>query len=203
MQLHAEQTVQLIDAEGRRVGQIVAIDKQHLRLSREFALQQARERQEKEAIDELEALGTLPWGDKVYLENFATLQQWVDHFGGMLYGETSNRPLFRNILVAPEYSLGDLIKFARGVRFSVQTLFLLEVRSLDLRRHGPRFDVPVYFFEGRHDWVAPSVMAEQYFETIEAPCKKLVWFEKSAHAPPFEEPERFVEALVEHLLRTG
>jgi pimeloyl-ACP methyl ester carboxylesterase len=62
------------------------------------------------------------------------------------------------------------------------------------------FDVPIVFFLGRYDWHVPSVLAEQYFETIEAPCKRIVWFEQSAHNPPFEEPERFNRAMIEQAL---
>jgi hypothetical protein len=36
---------------------------------------------------------------------------------------------------------------------------------------------------GRHDWHAPAVPAARYFDTIEAPSKRLVWFEQSPAAP--------------------
>jgi pimeloyl-ACP methyl ester carboxylesterase len=32
---------------------------------------------------------------------------------------------------------------------------------------------------------------------LTAPSKKLVWFEKSAHEPPVEEPAKFNAAMVE------
>ena len=32
---------------------------------------------------------------------------------------------------------------------------------------------------------------EKYFNSLNAPLKELIWFENSAHAPPFEEPEKF------------
>jgi pimeloyl-ACP methyl ester carboxylesterase len=50
---------------------------------------------------------------------------------------------------------------------------------------------------GRHDWQVPSIVAVRYFERIRAPHKVLVWFESSAHNPPFEEPERFNRAVVD------
>jgi hypothetical protein len=62
------------------------------------------------------------------------------------------------------------------------------------------FDVPMFFLLGRYDWHVPAVLAEQYFEMIEAPCKRLVWFEQSAHNPPFEEPEKFNQVLIEEVL---
>jgi proline iminopeptidase len=58
---------------------------------------------------------------------------------------------------------------------------------------------------GRHDWQVPAVLAARYFDRIHAPTKRLVWFEQSAHNPPFEEPDRFNQAVVEALsfLRLG
>jgi pimeloyl-ACP methyl ester carboxylesterase len=41
----------------------------------------------------------------------------------------------------------------------------------------------------------PSVLASRYFDRIRAPYKRLVWFEQSAHNPPFEEPEVFNRTL--------
>jgi len=56
------------------------------------------------------------------------------------------------------------------------------------------------FLLGRYDRQVPSVLAEQYFNTIDAPCKQLIWFEQSAHNPPYEEPGRFVQVLVDDVL---
>jgi proline iminopeptidase len=45
-----------------------------------------------------------------------------------------------------------------------------------------------------------AVSAAAYFETIDAPAKRLIWFEHSAHNPPFAEPDAFVRAMVEDVL---
>jgi len=39
-----------------------------------------------------------------------------------------------------------------------------------------------------------------YFETIAAPLKRLLWFEESAHNPPFEQPHRFVSVMTDQVL---
>ena len=62
------------------------------------------------------------------------------------------------------------------------------------------FAMPVFFLLGRHDWHVPSVVSAQYFDSIEAPCKRLVWFEQSAHNPPFEQPDKFVDVMVDTVL---
>ena len=77
--------------------------------------------------------------------------------------------------------------------------------ELDLRGYRS-FMMPVFFLLGRHDWQMPARVAANYFDTIDAPCKRLVWFEQSAHYPLFEEPQKFERVLIEQVLplaRTG
>jgi pimeloyl-ACP methyl ester carboxylesterase len=63
-----------------------------------------------------------------------------------------------------------------------------EVRSLD---------VPVYFFLGRFDRTAPSELSAEFLARLQAPFKKLVWFERSAHFPFLEEPSKFAAEMVQ------
>ena len=56
--------------------------------------------------------------------------------------------------------------------------------------------MPVYFLLGRHDVNAPTVLAEEYFEVLDAPEKGIVWFENSGHSPWINEPEKFVKEVL-------
>ena len=56
--------------------------------------------------------------------------------------------------------------------------------------------VPVYFAVGRHDINAPPYLVESYMEILEAPYKKLIWFEHSGHSPWVDESKKFVDLLV-------
>ena len=59
--------------------------------------------------------------------------------------------------------------------------------------------MPVFFFLGRHDHVVDAETSATYFEILAAPSKRLVWFEESAHEPPFEEPSTFNRTMVDLL----
>jgi pimeloyl-ACP methyl ester carboxylesterase len=72
-----------------------------------------------------------------------------------------------------------------------------EVSSLDLTTAVLVLQVPVFFFLGRHDHVIASETSAAYFDVLAAPSKRLVWFEESAHEPPFEEPSKFDRAMAE------
>ena len=60
---------------------------------------------------------------------------------------------------------------------------------------------PVYFIEGRHDINAPPAFTEEYFNTLKAPHKEFIWFEHSGHDPWRNEPDKFVDWMVNLVLR--
>jgi pimeloyl-ACP methyl ester carboxylesterase len=74
-----------------------------------------------------------------------------------------------------------------------------EVSALDLRGYRS-FAVPVFFLLGSHDQLMPGSISTAYFDTIQAPSKRLVWFEQSGHYLPFEEPRKFERVLVDEVL---
>ena len=59
-----------------------------------------------------------------------------------------------------------------------------------------KLNVPVYFFLGRHDINAPTVLVEDYDRVLDAPDKEIVWFEHSGHSPWINEPEKFVTEVL-------
>jgi proline iminopeptidase len=71
-----------------------------------------------------------------------------------------------------------------------------ELLKLDLERLVPSVEVPVFFFLGCYDHHVSSAIAAHYFDRLRAPYRRAIWFAYSAHNPPFEEPERFNEAVV-------
>jgi len=84
-------------------------------------------------------------------------------------------------LQTDEADIGDLVRFGRGNRFSLERLWP-EYSQVDLRGITS-FAMPGFFLVGRDDRHVPSVVAAEHFGTIQAPLKRLVWFETSAHNP--------------------
>jgi len=104
--------------------------------------------------------------------------------------------LLRQLVVSRDYTLLDMIGTLRGMRF-VQDHLLPDLARLNLFRMLPQLDVPVFLIQGRHDYVAPGSIAEQYYQALQAPKgKQLIWFEESAHMPQYEEPGKFREVLL-------
>jgi pimeloyl-ACP methyl ester carboxylesterase len=151
-------------------------------LADRFIRTAARERDRPEAAVELDAHGA------------AVREKWLFEFGGELHGETSFLPLILTGLRASEYSWRDAMNVARGSSWSSAHM---QWNALDgpLSEKILQVEIPVFFFLGRHDWVTPSSLAIEYLDRLEAPRKERVWFERSAHFPFFEQPEKFARQM--------
>jgi len=94
-------------------------------------------------------------------------------------------------LGSSEYGLLDKINFFRGIINTFNHVYQ-QLYTIDMSRDYTKLDVPVYFFLGRYDVNAPTVLVEEYMKVLDAPDKKIVWFEHSGHSPWINEPEKFV-----------
>jgi pimeloyl-ACP methyl ester carboxylesterase len=161
----------------------------------DFALSTARQRGNKRAIRQLEAIGSPPHLDA---KQFGTRVRWSSNFGGVTTNETYSavvRGLLTSLMSSSDYSLGDVLRTVRGIT-ATQAALLPELATLDLGKAVPRLDVPVVMVQGRLDRVAPGDAAQAYLNSLEAPSKEFVWFENSAHTPHLEESERYRELLM-------
>lgn len=171
------------------IGQVANMP-QGERLSYDYALTQAMTTGNEKAAEELNAIGPPPHT----VDETLTSRRWVERFGGSFHGDLSTGKLIWAALNTHEANLVDLILFGRGNRFSLEHLWP-EFSQLDLTIYK-RFRMPVFFLLGRYDRQVPAALAAAYFEAIEAPCKRLTWFEGSAHHPPFEEAEKFNKVMI-------
>jgi pimeloyl-ACP methyl ester carboxylesterase len=60
--------------------------------------------------------------------------------------------------------------------------------------------LPTYFLHGIYDYTCSYTLAKNYFNRLKAPLKGFYTFERSAHSPIFEEPEKARKILREDVL---
>ncbi len=156
-----------------------------------FVLAEAERRKNRAALRQLRAIGKPPYTAKTIMVQ----RKWLSRFVGIMRGKTFWQ-VFRAMRASPESSIFDLPNVFRGAMFSLRTLWS-EVSRVNLETSVPELKMPVFFFIGRHDRQVAAETSVAYFDKLIAPSKQLVWFEESAHMPPFEEPEKFDAKLVE------
>jgi pimeloyl-ACP methyl ester carboxylesterase len=160
-----------------------------------FAVRTAHERGRRRAIRQLERIGPPP---HLEAKAFGTRVRWVTNFGGVTTNTTYNvvfRRLLASLLRSPDYSPTDVIRALRGIR-ATQAALVPQLAGTDLVHTVPRLEVPIVLVQGRLDQVAPAHAAQRFHDSVAALDKQLVWFDRSAHTPHFEEPEKFRDVLM-------
>ncbi|MDY7103613.1 MAG: DUF6064 family protein [Actinomycetota bacterium] len=159
----------------------------------EDALAHARATGDQAFVNELEAKGPPPYDD--LLDMTAVVQserEWND------YSDIDGFPGLReptDSLFATEYPLMDQVHSVGALVDTYVTLYP-ELEDVDLRVDAPSLDVPVYLVQGAHEARGRAVLAEEWFDQLEAPDKAWFTFERSGHRPWVQEPERFAEVMV-------
>lgn len=165
------------------------------RRSWEGTLAAAREGRVARAVADLEEAGPPPYEGKHLFERSFVLLAWAERFAA---AKTLSNPFRSSSLAAltesPEYDAEDRANYWHAYQSSYEIL-QPQLAAVDLRDRVTRLEVPVTVALGRHDGNTIPELAEGWLESLAAPSKELVWFERSAHAPLFEEPERFEEVL--------
>lgn len=104
--------------------------------------------------------------------------------------------LFLPSLYFSEYTLLDKYNLWAGKsKFGVSQNWQKMI-STSLIETKYEFNVPVYFFHGLYDYTCSYELTKKYFQKIKAPIKGFYTFDKSAHSPLFEEPEKMNRILI-------
>jgi len=174
------------------VGQIANAPKNY-ELQLQFDLETARALRNPKAIAELETIAGPPFSDA----GLQVMRKWAILFGGAFHADLSYSALAVIGAQSHEANWRDLYAFLWGTSYT--DLVAEEQNTIAFNEQYLKFGAPVYFLSGRYDHRADSGLSQSYLSKIEAPKKSFVWFENSAHSPPFEEPEVFDAWIISHL----
>lgn len=128
---------------------------------------------------------------------FSARGKYMNKYGiGISHGSISMYDLVKNILMFKGYTFSEKINYIRGTKYSIDHLFD-DVLKDNLFESTHSFSVPVYILQGKYDYQTSYALAKEWVDRIDAPDKKLITFEKSAHSPNMDEQERFVNKVNE------
>ncbi len=108
--------------------------------------------------------------------------------------------IFLPSLTFREYTLREKFNLWRGKSQVGVSSIWDEIIATDLTKQVTKLEIPVYIMAGRYDYTVNYDLQKNYFNEINAPKKGFYTFENSAHSPLFEEPENFIEIMVNDVL---
>lgn len=163
----------------------------------ERLVQIATARADTQALRELEALAPGVTGGLQGVERALALRTWARRYDGGWYGKPNLDLFFALSDWGPEYTDAEAAAMMAATQWGTRAIV-----------GGPgggappsfAYDVPMIFLMGRYDLHTPYASARELYDRITAPRKRFITFERSAHFVMWEEPGRFLLALINEVL---
>jgi pimeloyl-ACP methyl ester carboxylesterase len=184
------------------VGQVVGIAQNEITMY-EWVLRRAEEEHHARATKDLrrighpDAAGQYPGTGPRGADPYDVAEHWMAYFGGELYGKRDSAEVTDWLLRQSEYHGRWGRKWLKGLAFSARLFDEPALWGLDFRKAVTAVATPVYFLQGRHDYDTPAPLVADYAPTLAAPRNELIWFERSAHFPFYEQADDFNRCLVQ------
>ncbi len=178
------------------IGQVLST-RENERISFDYALSEAKRLGNRTAQTELAAIAPYPGEQPLTRERIIVARKWAQYYGGLSAYRSASRYYFDAPLLSPDYDAAAVDAIDKGSLLTLGRI-LPELLAIDLRS-VTKLAIPVVMFMGRHDYTTPTEPTERWLARLEAPSKRGVWFEHSAHLIPFEEPGKLLLSLVQYV----
>jgi len=175
----------------------------------QFALKKAREINDTIALKDLNEIGDYSVENikrTGYLNWLYIQRVYLSKFGGSTADPNAAVDIFLlPTLNCKEYTIRNKYNFLKSNSKSAFTnspfrKMIPVVLSTDLSEVS-ELQIPIYFLQGKNDYLTNFSVAKEYFDLLKAPKKEFVSFDKSAHFVPFEEPEKFNAFMINRVLK--
>lgn len=161
------------------------------KISYQFALKTAEDKNMTEKIEKLKEIGEPPYEG---ISEISLVSSYVSEFGGAFHIPVDIGSILENNEV---YSASDIENINKGMEFSAINL-IEEFVATDLIDEGKiKFDIPIVFLCGKYDYLVPPEVNLEYYEILKAPRKEMIWMNESAHFCYLEEADNFIDALIQ------
>ena len=160
-------------------------------------LARARQRADRAAIADLEAISPPPYDEFADIE---TQRRWATRYE---LGRPLEAAFVLPQLFAPRTTLADIYDLARATEVSATHFagptMTGPMTQIDLRQLGLDFAVPMFVVQGVDDDFTPAELSRAWLDSISAPQKSFVPIERAGHFALTEHSDEFLRILREHV----
>ena len=103
-----------------------------------------------------------------------------------------------NFLVS-EYALIDQVHLL-GAFVDTFSVLYPQLQNIDFRQDATDFDIPMFFVQGVNEADGRADVFADWYPMVNAPLKDLTVLDTSGHRPLFEQPDEFVDYMVDTVL---
>lgn len=157
----------------------------------------ARSRGDDGLADKLVDTGPPPYKDMLDYETALSYEHEIYPYDNT--GNAEGEGGFSENFLVEEHSLVDQVHMLAGFMDTFSVLYP-QLQDIDFRRDVTRLEVPVFFAQGAHEADGRAEPFAEWYPMLDAPTKQLTVFDTSGHRPLFEQPDRFVEFMVDTVL---
>ncbi len=141
------------------------------------------------SIDKLRLPQTSAVGS--WLEYLVVNRPLVHHFRGARYDRVAAADEYARAMAdLPHYTQRERDLNELALRVSLERLWP-QIIETDLSHTVPQQTIPVFIFQGKHDYQTTHRQARGYFDNLRAPLKRFYSFEQAAHWPHVSQYEDF------------
>lgn len=129
--------------------------------------------------------------DDLNMDHLTARNKLMSKYGYDMMVDGSDYNLFATILFNPHYSVIDWIKyFQRDMTVYMDFINSDEFKAFSLKEKFD-YEVPYYNINGNKDYQTNYKLAQEYFDSLEAPYKKLFIMENTTHGLLESKSEEF------------
>lgn len=99
-----------------------------------------------------------------------------------------------------EYSLTEQVHLL-GAFMDTFSVLYPQLQDIDFRQTATEFEIPMFFVQGAHEADGRAEVFRDWYPMIDAPITDVVVLDTSGHRPLFEQPDEFVDHMVDVVLR--
>jgi pimeloyl-ACP methyl ester carboxylesterase len=102
-------------------------------------------------------------------------------------------------VLGSEYSLVEKANVLRGL-VDMFSIMYPQLQEIDFRRDVTKLEVPVYLLDGASELRGRRGLAQQWFDQLSAPTKKVVTYVDAGHSVVFEQADAFHKLMLEEIV---